>query len=94
DGLHIDAPGPSPFLAVWPNPVRSGDIAHVKAGIAGGESGILTVCNLRGQVIAEYRLSPGTCQIDLNCGGLPAGIYLCGLRTRSGRSVRKILLLN
>jgi hypothetical protein len=94
DGLHIDTPGTSPFLAVWPNPVRSGDIACVKAGIAGGESGILTVCNLRGQVIAEYRLSPGTRQIELDWGGLPAGIYLFGLRTRSGCSVRKILLLN
>ncbi|MGC9362825.1 MAG: hypothetical protein ACP5F3_07850, partial [Candidatus Syntrophosphaera sp.] len=56
DGLHIDTPGPYPFLAVWPNPVRGGDIVRVKAGIAGGESGVLTICNLRGQVIAEYRL--------------------------------------
>jgi hypothetical protein len=80
--------------APLPNPFRRGETVRLTARIAQGEEGLLTVCNLRGQVLREFSLGPGAQEVRLESGTLSSGIYLCKLRTRSGTQVRKLVLLN
>ncbi|MGC9362479.1 MAG: SBBP repeat-containing protein [Candidatus Syntrophosphaera sp.] len=85
--------GYSRLLAAYPNPFHKDQNAILKAEVASGDSGILIICNLRGQVVREMALKPGTHRISIKGEGLAPGLYLCGLKTRSCRSVKKILLL-
>ncbi|MFO8144621.1 MAG: T9SS type A sorting domain-containing protein [Candidatus Syntrophosphaera sp.] len=85
--------GSSPLCDAYPNPFHEAQTAIIKAEVAPGESGILTLCNLRGQVVREIALEPGTHRISIKGEELAPGIYLCGLKTRSGRWVKKIVLL-
>ncbi|MBW6514481.1 MAG: T9SS type A sorting domain-containing protein, partial [Candidatus Syntrophosphaera sp.] len=77
----------------WPNPLRPGETALVKTTVAPGETGCLTVFNLRGQTIARHTLGPGTQQTSLESQGLPAGIYLYQFQTGTCREVKKLVLL-
>jgi len=85
--------GSFPLCDAYPNPFHEAQTAIIKAEVAPGESGILTLCNLRGQVVREIALEPGTHRISFKGKELAPGIYLCGLKTRSGRWVKKIVLL-
>jgi len=90
------APEPPPFSILYdphPNPFRKGDRVIIDARIADGETGFLTICNLRGQIIVIQQLGPGTHQISFNTHCLASGIYLCKLRTPSVNSARKLILL-
>ncbi len=79
--------------APCPNPLKTGETANLKARIAPGETGFLSVCNLRGQLIAERLLASGEHQLSLESQSWPAGIYLCRLRTQSANAARKLILL-
>ncbi len=83
---------PVSLSAPWPNPLKAGATAKLKARIAPGETGVLSVCNLRGQLIAERQLVSGEQQISLESQAWPAGIYLCTLRTQSAHATRKLVL--
>lgn len=85
--------GYSCLLAAYPNPFHKDQNAILKAEVASGDSGILVICNLRGQVVREIALEPGTHRISIKGEGLAPGIYLCGLKTRSCRWMKKIVLL-
>ncbi len=86
-------PLPSSLSSPWPNPIHAGDPASITAKVANGELAILTFCNLRGQLVSERHLSPGEQQISLETRGLPAGIYLCKLRTQTAASIRKLVIV-
>lgn len=86
-------PGGSFLRCAWPNPILKGQTAKVRADVAFGESGILSLYNLRGQAIWERALEPGSHEVNLKADGLASGVYLWGLRTRSGLSIKKIVLL-
>jgi hypothetical protein len=90
------APGLSSesFLyAAWPNPFHAGETATVKASVADGESGTITLYNTRGQVIQRKQLCSGCHQISIGGTDLPAGIYLYRLSTPTVNTIRKLVLL-
>ncbi len=90
------APGPdglSSLSAAYPNPFRQGGSTLIKANIAERESGVLTICNLRGQTVQSHRLDCGEHEISLNGSGLPAGIYLYQLKTQTVSETRKVVIL-
>ena len=84
-------PAPAITLSAYPNPLRRGETATLKAGLAGG--GTLRIVNLRGQCVARHQLSSGEQLITLDSRELPAGIYLCELKTRDACISRKLVLL-
>jgi len=85
--------GLSRLYDAYPNPLHAGNTAAIKTYIADRESGILSFYNLRGQLIANHKLSSGTHEISFNTKGLASGVYFFRLKTASGSSVKKLLLL-
>ncbi|MBW6514871.1 MAG: SBBP repeat-containing protein [Candidatus Syntrophosphaera sp.] len=93
DELVSGLAGLSSLSAAWPNPFRQGETANITACVAKGESGILSVHNLRGELIFRRELGSGEQQISLDSRDLASGVYLCRLRTPSGTQVRKLVLI-
>ncbi len=93
DDLAPDLSGVSNLSDAWPNPFHTGDTAYIKARIAERENGILTLYNLRGQIIQSQQLDSGPHEIVINGADLPAGIYLYQLKTQTVSAVKKLVLL-
>ncbi|HQH50646.1 MAG TPA: SBBP repeat-containing protein [Candidatus Cloacimonadota bacterium] len=77
----------------YPNPLGRGASALIKADIPERTSGTLSIFNLRGQVVARYKLGPGSQQISFSGEGLPAGVYLYSLQCGDYRETRKLVLM-
>ncbi len=77
----------------YPNPLHRGASALIKADIPERSSGTLSIFNLRGQVVARHKLSPGSQQISFSGQGLPAGVYLYSLQCGNYKETRKLVLL-
>jgi hypothetical protein len=86
DGLYLSA--------ISPNPVYRGQIVSLEAFIAGHESGILTLYNLRGQIISSFHINSGKHHITLDYGSITPGVYLLQLSSQSGYRSKKMVLLN
>ncbi|MBW6514231.1 MAG: SBBP repeat-containing protein [Candidatus Syntrophosphaera sp.] len=93
DELAPGITGLSSLHNAYPNPFRKGEAAIIKTRIASRETGLLTVHNLRGQLVASHTLASGYHQISLDSRGLPSGIYLYRLQTDSVNEVRKLVLI-
>ncbi|HQF67438.1 MAG TPA: SBBP repeat-containing protein [Candidatus Cloacimonadota bacterium] len=77
----------------YPNPLNRGASALIKAEIPERTTGNMTIFNLRGQIVARHKLSPGSQQITFSGEGLPAGVYLYSLQCGDYRETRKLVLL-
>jgi hypothetical protein len=77
----------------YPNPLVRGGSALIKTEIPERSTGILSIFNLRGQIVARHKLSPGTRQISFSGEGLPAGVYLYSLQCGDYRETRKLVLM-
>lgn len=93
DPLASVPAGVSILRGVFPNPIRTGHPATLKACLGSGESGLLKVCNLRGQTVYQQELGPGEHLIELDSAGLSPGLYLCRLTTPSVSQTCKFILL-
>jgi hypothetical protein len=87
-----EPPGLSILSDPYPNPCPRGDGIMIKATVAAHETGILTICNLRGQTIITQHLEAGSHQKVLDSRSLASGVYLCKLSTPSVNWVRKLVL--
>jgi hypothetical protein len=83
----------SQLYDAFPNPLHSGGTVQIKTAVAKGESGILSIYNLRGQSVASYNLSPGAHEISFDSAGLASGVYLYRLKTQSVNTAKKLVLL-
>ncbi|HOZ01662.1 MAG TPA: T9SS type A sorting domain-containing protein [Candidatus Syntrophosphaera sp.] len=92
DDLVPDVASHSSLSEVWPNPIRPGETAIIKAFIDDRETGTLKIFNLRGQIISSQQLASGEHQISLSSSGLGTGIYLCQLRTPAQVITKKFVL--
>ncbi|MGC9362177.1 MAG: SBBP repeat-containing protein [Candidatus Syntrophosphaera sp.] len=82
------------FLSnAWPNPLYTGDQAHFEVKLPCLDRGTLRIFNLRGQLIATYRLDPGKHTIEHDFQGNAPGIYLYQLETQNQRVTKKLILL-
>ncbi|HQF67439.1 MAG TPA: SBBP repeat-containing protein [Candidatus Cloacimonadota bacterium] len=77
----------------YPNPLNRGGSALIKADIPERSSGILSIFNLRGQIVAQHKLGPGSQQVSFSGEGLPAGVYLYSLQCRDYKETRKLVLM-
>ncbi|MBW6513892.1 MAG: T9SS type A sorting domain-containing protein [Candidatus Syntrophosphaera sp.] len=93
EDLIPEAAAFSRLYDAYPNPLRPGQTATITSNVAERETGILTVLNLRGQILSRHTLSPGSHQIPLASGNLPSGVYLYQLQTGTCSEVKKLVLL-
>lgn len=78
----------------YPNPVRSGQDINIKTDLAKGDTGTLSLYNLRGQKLASYPQKAGENLTNVNTGNLPSGMYFYRLKTNSVNTAGKLLILN
>ncbi len=83
--------------SVYPNPARSVNPV-VNASIKSGETGVLSIYNLKGQLVNSYNLQSGTHRIEWNRtdsknNKCAEGMYFYRLVTPSLNQTRKILIL-
>ncbi|MDD3143351.1 MAG: T9SS type A sorting domain-containing protein, partial [Candidatus Cloacimonetes bacterium] len=86
------AEGQSRLYAAWPNPSGKNRLINLKARVAAGETGTLSIYNLRGELIGRQDLTAGEHQIDLDGRSLPAGMYVYRLRTSTVNTVKKLII--
>ena len=77
----------------YPNPCNTGRAVTLKASVAKGESGTLSIFNLKGQRVADYLLCSGEHQISFDGKDLASGVYLYRMQTQSVNTVKKLVLL-
>lgn len=80
--------------AVWPNPLHNSASASAKALLPPGESGSLTLYNLRGQRLHARDLGPGEHDFSLPLSGFASGVHFLRLKTPSAELIRRFLLLD
>lgn len=84
-----------PYLSTpRPNPLLSGIPASLDAEVASGDIAVLTVCNLRGQVLHRKILPSGKHNLTLDTASFPSGVLLCRLISGNGSYVRKIAIMH
>jgi len=83
----------SGLSGAYPNPFHCGETTRIRVDIMKGESGELSLYNLRGQMISSQRLSSGSHEISFDNNNMASGIYFYRLRTTSVSSVKKLVLL-
>jgi hypothetical protein len=82
------------YLAnAYPNPVSRGSVATIKANLPKGETGELSIFNLKGQLLEKHFVQSGNINISFPNKPLAAGVYLYKLQTPSGTEVKKLILL-
>jgi len=95
DETSLISPGEESTLGnAFPNPFSVRGFTHIQVKVKAGESGILTIYNLRGQVVRTAAYSGGTYQFCWSGKGCNAGVYLCQLRTTSTFVTRKLVIVN
>ncbi len=93
ESQEIHPPDLGLLADAWPNPSSADGKVHFEVELAGLERGALRIFNLRGQLIAEYRLDSGKHIIEQNFQGNAPGIYLYQLETQNERVTKKLVLL-
>lgn len=93
--IRPDSPPPETFIlgVITPNPVRSSALIPVSLGSTEGVS--LHVVDLAGRLIMDMSagLSPGTRNMVLDSGSLPAGVYFVRLSGPPGIRTGRIMVL-
>lgn len=78
---------------VSPNPFRRGNVAQMKAYLPMGETGYISIYNLRGELVWNSRLASGEHELSVDLSDHPTGVYLCRLMAPSGTTVRRFVML-
>lgn len=81
----------------YPNPFRAGEGTCLPVSVKEGDSGSLTIYNLKGQAVKTWELTPGS--IDLIWDGsddagstCSSGVYFYRLRTDSGSQTKRLVI--
>jgi hypothetical protein len=83
--------GVSVLYNAYPNPFHKGDYVHINVKIADGETGILYIFNLKGQLVKSHYLNSGTHQTSISTDTLASGIYFYQLKTETACSTKKLV---
>jgi hypothetical protein len=94
DLTESQTPSISILHDAYPNPSHQGQTAIIKTAVAKGETGTLSIYNLKGQLVMQNSLSSGTNETVLDSRNLPSGIYLYRLTTPTTHKAKKLVLLN
>jgi hypothetical protein len=88
------------FLAnVFPNPFNESTSTNIVLSVKNGENATLSIYNIRGQLVKNYALHPGSNQ-EVQWNGkddkgskCSSGIYFCKLSSETSNSTRKIMII-
>lgn len=83
----------SMLSSAYPNPFRSGSNTKINVAIKAGETGNVTVYNVRGQLVKSFSVQEGTHTLNWdgkNCG---SGVYFYRLTTPTLNSTRKLAIV-
>lgn len=75
----------------YPNPFYP--MTTIKFNIAKNESGILTIYNLKGKTLVKKAFDSGESTYDWHSEGLPSGLYLYRLQTKTQDITKKMILI-
>lgn len=82
------------YLAdAYPNPVSKGGSSTITASLPRGETGEISIYNLKGQLVETHLIYSGEQHISFPNIPLPAGVYFYRLRTPSRTEMKKLVLL-
>jgi hypothetical protein len=85
--------GLSQLYDAYPNPGRQNQTITIETDIAKGDAGILSVYNLKGQLVKSFGLQSGRQQLAINSSQFPAGVYLYRMNTQTANETKKLVLL-
>ncbi len=77
---------------IYPNPLTREATGNVSVSVKDGEIGVLSIYNLRGQMIKRYRLARGYHDIPIYGHALSNGIYIYRLQTESMAVTKKFMV--
>ncbi len=78
----------------YPNPFRIGASIKIEANIKAGETGTVSIYNIRGQNVKSYVVKPGINKLNWIAKDCGSGIYFYKLSTPSVNSVKKLVIVN
>lgn len=67
-----------PVFDIYPNPVASGQMLHIES--TGIESGVITLTDLQGKIVAEFAYAP-----EITLPALNAGVYFVTVSEQNGQ---------
>lgn len=79
--------------SAYPNPFQTGKSTNISVSVKTGETGSVTIYNLRGQAVKTFPLTAGTHDLIWNGKGNSSGIYFYKLLTPSVNMTKKLVLL-
>jgi len=77
----------------YPNPFKIGQQLTLTAEVKAGESGILSIYNVKGQSVKTFKVKSGHNSINWNAEGLSGGVYLYTLSTPSIQQTKKLIII-
>ncbi len=77
----------------YPNPFHFGSNAKIKVAIKGGETGTITIFNIRGQCVKTFQVEEGFHTLEWDGNGCASGVYFYRLVTPSITSTKKLLIV-
>lgn len=93
-----ELPARSALGNAYPNPFKQGQNAAIAVDIKSGETGVVSIYNLSGQLVRSYRVQPGSHVINWNGrdtrgNACASGIYLYRLSTPSFSGSGKMVIV-
>jgi hypothetical protein len=85
--------GMSLLNSAYPNPFHTSRSTNISVSVKTGETGSVTIYNLRGQTVKTFPLTAGTYNLTWDGNGSSSGIYFYKLITPSVNIARKLVLL-
>lgn len=83
----------STMCDAYPNPAFKGVMVKTQVNMIKGDSGELSLYNLRGQKISSYKVKYGDQQINIKTQDMQAGIYMYCLKTSTSQITKKLLVV-
>jgi flagellar hook assembly protein FlgD len=77
--------------SAYPNPFRTGIMANINVTIKAGETGTVTIYNLRGQTVKTFPLKAGEHTLSWDGKDSSSGIYFYKLITPTVQMTRKLV---
>ena len=76
-------------LQVTQNPVTNGEL---KVKYTNAKGGIISVYDMSGKAVGNYRVSSNSSEETFRTNGLKAGVYILQLKSDSGNAVSKVIV--
>jgi len=80
--------------SAYPNPFRMGTSTSINVSVKKGETGKVTIYNVKGQLVKTFEVKQGVNKLTWTAQGCASGIYLYNLSTPSVNNTKKLVIIN